>query len=245
MFKKIKKWFKKYLYQKPINWINNKINDWKDKEWEPRDTRNLNPEVYDIFKENGEGVYYSSIVASNNTFVGKCISWLSGKFSHTIIMIYAEDMSEWFTEEEWKRLYKKYELFYGSFGNLFQFMDKTKIMVLGSADENGMNYFDYSQYQHRQQIISKPDLTLEQQKQVVKSLVTEDATNKNYDYTGLAFWWLWRALDDERAWYCSEQAYDVFKKVGYFVYNKDNPSPTQIAKYVKVLKNKIFSNVEE
>jgi len=223
--------------------INNKVDNHFDKKWSIEPMLELDPNIYKVFKEHGEGIYYSNIISENNDWVSKGISLISGKYSHSMIILYTENIKELLNEQEYERLISKFKIYYGDSNELKNFVNNTKVFVLGSADNNGMNYLNFSHYQDRRQIISSTPFKSGFISNIVSFMFYNSTMNKNYDYTGLLFWWLWRALDDERSWYCSEQVYDVFKIFGYKVAKRKNPSPTQIAKYSeRVLKNIIYDS---
>jgi len=213
--------------------INECIDKKMDAEWKTKTHRELNESAYEFFKIHGEGLYNFCVESKNNNFAAKMIALLSGKYSHGCTMFYHENIKSMLTADEWHRLQLKYYTYYGEVDNIEEKLGKIKVLVLASADSNGMNYFDYSSYQGRKQVIMKPELTDKQMKKILHSYLTSDTMNALYDYTGLAFWWLNRMFDDERAWYCSEIMYDKYKEAGVIIADDPNPSPTQIVKFAE------------
>lgn len=214
-----------------IHKLNEYIDKKEKKAWVPKTHKELDDLAYEFFKIHGEGLYNICVESTNNDFVAKMISLLTGKYSHGFTAYYCENIKAKLMDDEWHRLKLKYYTYYGDAEDLDAKLGKIKVLVLASADSNGMNYFDYSAYQKRRQVIMKPILTEAQTSSILHSYLTIDTMNALYDYTGLAFWWLNRMFDDERAWYCSEIMYDKFKEAGVLVAAEANPAPTQIVDY--------------
>ena len=214
-----------------IHDLNKYIDKKKKAEWVPSTHKDLDEAVYDFFKLHGEGLYNICVESKNNNIIAKAISAISGKYSHAFTAYYCENIKARLMDDEWHRLQLKYFTYYGDSADIDAKLKKIKILVLASADSNGMNYFDYSHYQKRTQVIMKPALTEAQTSTILHSYLTPETMNALYDYTGLAFWWLDRMFDDERAWYCSEIIYDKFIKAGIKVAKEADPSPTQIVDY--------------
>lgn len=234
--------------KKLIRIINKKVDNYYDKNWEIKRYKVLNDNFKTMFEYQPEGVYYSSIVTENNDWVSRLIAFFSGKFSHSVLIYNTGEktMKELLNEQEYDRLIKKFKIYYGFNSEDAEYIiQNTKTFVIGSADSNGMNYFNFSQYQDRKQIISATRFDLEKSRELLKFMMTKTNMDKVYDYLGLITYPLWRFIDDSRAWYCSEQVYDVLKIFGLKVAKKDNPSPTKIAKYSYTLNNQIYNNVNE
>lgn len=199
--------------------------------WIPETHKELDVLTYEFFKFYGEGLYNICFESINSDFVSKMISLLTGKYSHGFTVYYCENIKAKLTNDEWHRLKLKYYTYYGNTKDIDTKLGKIKILVLAGADSNGMNYFDYSAYQKRKQVIMKPILTAAQTSSILHSYLTINTMNALYDYMGLAFWWFNKMFDDERAWYCSEIMYDKFKEAGILIAEEANPAPTQIVKY--------------
>jgi len=217
--------------QSIIHALNKAIDTREKKEWIPKIKRDLTDETYEFFKSCGEGFYNICFESAQLDFVSKMITLVTGKYSHAVTIYYCENIRSKVTDEEWHRLKLKYFTYYNDPNDLDAKLEKIKVLVLASADENGMNYFDYSHYQDRKQVIMKPTLNEGQMDLVLHSYLTSETMNAVYDYTGLAFWWFNRMFDDEKAWYCSEIIFSKFIKVGIRVANSFDPSPTELVKY--------------
>lgn len=231
-----------------IRKVNKKIDNYYDKNWEIKEYKVLNDNFNTMFENQPEGVYYSNIVTENNDWVSRLIAFFSGKFSHSVLIYNTGEktIKKLLNEKEFDRLIKKFKIYYGvDLVDAEDIIQNTKVFVLGSADSNGMNYFNFSQYQDRKQQIISTRFDLEKSRELLKFMMTKTNMDKVYDYLGLITYPLWRFIDDSRAWYCSEQVYDVLKIFGLKVAKKDNPSPTKIAKYSNKLNNQIYSNVNE
>jgi len=210
-----------------LNFINTLIDNYFDNVWTPKSKRVLDSKIYNIFRTYGEGLYYVCIKSKNNDIVSKAINFFSGNISHVFPVLYTETPKEWFTDVELSRLQSNWKIYYKDKINEFP-----KILVLASADKNGMNYPDFSTYQERKFNIRKVSLSIKDQKKIVTWFISAPVFKANYDYTGLAFWWLFKMMDDERAYYCSEVTQDGLELLGnYKIAKKKNASPTQINKY--------------
>jgi hypothetical protein len=198
-----------------------------------------------VFEMHGEGLYISCLKSEMNNIVSKAIAAISGPYSHSIMMLHANNIKKLVTDEEWARLKDKYKSYYitSPTDDIDWLLSTINILVLGSADANGMNYFDFSQYQLRRQVIFKVPCTQEQQQAILRDILSEKSMSTIYDFTGLAFWWMKRAFDDERAWYCSEQVANVFYRNGRPVSRSLNPSPTQLVQDNLLLSQLVYSNV--
>jgi len=216
------------------HWINTLFDKKYKVEWIPKDYRDLIPSMYDVFKANGEGVYESILQSTGNDFAAKMIAFFSGKFSHCFHMFYSEDLRGKLTNLEYVRIINNWERYYGiSEQEAEEKFQDVKILVLGSADKNGMNYPNYSTYQSRKQCIRKLYTTPQQNIDLLKWYLNPTVMSAIYDYTGLTFWWLFKIFDDERAYYCSEIIKDAGDKIEYAMCNIDEPSPTQIYNYIQ------------
>jgi len=214
-----------------IHLLNEFVDRKMKKEYIPGAHKPLSDEAYTFFKNNGEGLYNICVESKNNDFVAKIISLVTGKYSHGFTLYYHENIFSKLMDEEWQRLRLKYYSYYGDSIDIDEKLKSIKVLCLASADSNGMNYKDYSAYQNRTQVIMKPTLTEAQTNKVLHSYFTPETMNAVYDYTGLAFWWLNKMFDDERAYYCSELIYDKFSEVGIKVAQRKDPSPTEIVNY--------------
>ena len=181
---------------------------------------------------NGK-LFVACLVSRNNNIVSKAITKFSGPFSHVVAVCDSEKY-EWDAEESCA-LSRKLNEYYGDDYLI-------KYVVLASADDNGMNYFSVSEYQNREMIVFRIDAErngLKIDDAIIHEFLSEKVMNANYDYTGLVGQifrklgkWFYSLFDDERAYYCSEQA-DIFKRHGVKIADNDEPTPTEIYRYCK------------
>lgn len=187
-------------------------------------------------------LFVACLVSRNNNFASKQITKFSGPFSHVVVVWNMLDSI--FETTAWDRLCKKFDKYYGEYDWA---NDGPQHVVLASADDNGMNYFSISEYQNREMIVFHingsvdpiPEDHLRSYERVISEFLSPKVMNANYDYTGLVgqifrklgklFYSLW---DDERAYYCSEQA-EIFKRHGVKIADVDEPTPTEIYKYCR------------
>lgn len=195
---------------------------------------------------NGK-LFVACIVSRNNNIVSKAITKFSGPFSHVVAVCDSEKY-EWDAEESCA-LSRKLNEYYGDDYLI-------KYIVLASADDNGMNYFSISEYQNREMIVFNiPEIQdtntdtignissySSRLDDIIHELLSEKVMNANYDYTGLVGQifkpikkigkLIFSLFDDERAWYCSEQA-EIFRRHGVKIAEKTDPTPTDIYNYCK------------
>jgi len=224
------------------NIINILIGENRKKAFRPKQHKELTTEWYERFKEWGEGMFYANIQSRENNTVAKLISRVSGGLTHSIAILYAENLKDYFTDDEWITILCSWNNYYGG----SKVLDETvKVLVLVSADENGMNCFDFSAYQKRQLSIREAPLLPENIRFVLEYFMSR--AFKYYDYTGLFFWLLYKTcewfgfLDDPDADFCSESIYDGFTKGELLIADCDNPSPDDIENYAK--ERILFSNL--
>jgi hypothetical protein len=215
-----------------INLINKLIAKNRRKVFRPKNHRPLTMEWYIRFRCWGEGLYYANIQSRNNNLVAKIIAKFSKGLTHSIAILYSEDLEKHFTIPEWERIKQNWNHYYGYTKTLDE---DIKVLVLASADENGLNFLDFGNYQRRQLSLRKVKIFKMNERRILKYLVSR--SKKIYDYTGLIFFWLHKTfkffgfLDDPEADWCSESIYDAFKKGGIFIADRDNPSPAEIEDY--------------
>ena len=210
--------------------INNMIDIVMDKRFQQKDYKETKYSISKVFKESGNGIYGCHLIGENNDFTSKAIRLVSGKYVHSILVWHDEEgIMKNLNNDAIARLKYKFNSYYKN----FPFLDflKTKTLVLGSADSNGMNYFDFSNYHDRQFILNKIPLEEYQIKELVNYMLKHENMHRKYDYTGL-FFWLFRLFDDEKSWYCSEQYNNVLRYIGYDMEFKKDPSPTQNAEWI-------------
>ena len=210
-----------------LHWINTLLHKYYSKRWKFKSVRVLNQNKYDLFKQRGEGLYYINFKGDHANIISRIISFFSGGLSHSFIVLYTEDITNYFTLDELQLLKMKYIRYYGTDANFYS----TRIWVLGSADNNGINYFNYSTYQDRKQSIRKVPIDRNFQKIVCKWLIQQKIMNAFYDFMGLVFFSL--HVNSKKDIFCSELVYKAFDAIKVKVAKKENPSPKQIEDYNK------------
>ena len=216
-----------------FKWINKLLANKYKKEQKPRGQRTLTTEAFERFHPKGEGLFIINLKGTSNSFVAKVIEYFSGKLTHSFIAMYSQDLRSWFNDEQWAKITAKYNYYYGITTGI---PTTAKVLVLGSADQDGMNYFDYSHYQNRIQSIRKAPLNSVQIKGIIGWLCQDRVMNANYDYTGLVGWMFRKILpctDVKVDLYCSELVALAFNSVGLKIAKDLEPSPAQIEEYHK------------
>lgn len=192
-----------------------------------------------MYEMHGDGIYLNFIESRNNNPIAKGISFISGPFSHVVATLHSDNIQQYFDEDSWIRMRKKFINFYKEQGVAKDFLDqgKTKTLVMASSDQDGHNYFDFGSYQKRDQMIVKLDIPKDLIKNIVIELCNPEIMYAVYDYIGLIGWMLskieclYALIDDERAFYCSEVVYEVLKHFNVFIAKNSEPSPTEEAKF--------------
>jgi hypothetical protein len=211
-----------------MKFINKMIQKISRKYYKGKSYRELKPEIYDIFKKHGEGIYYANIWSSNNTVLGKIIAHFSDGISHTIPIIYSENFGP-----EFPVTFKEYDLIKNSWRFYYKkdsvqksriTKQKCKTLIL-SADAIGIMACDFSQYQHRKISIRKVPCNQKQKETIISYLISK--IDRPYDSIGLVAWLL-GMRDDPYSFYCSEITYDAMKAANITIAEKDNPSPGDI-----------------
>lgn len=214
------------------NFINELIRSNRQKAFRPLPYKELKPEWRANFIRWGEGLYYSNIQSKNNNLVAKLISKYSKGLTHTIAILYSENLRAWFTAEDWAKVVESWNFFYG---NTKELDNTVKILVLASANEAKIAVCAFSHYQKRKLSIRNPKVPTLKAGSIITYFVSR--LRKPYDYTGLGGWLLYKTceflgfLDDPEADFCSEIVYDGFKKGDCLIANCDNPSPVNIEDY--------------
>jgi hypothetical protein len=190
--------------------------------------KDLSPEMYEFFKQSGEGIYYATFQAASSKS-SKLIGKYCEGLSHCFAMLYSENLRSWFTANQWSRIEKRWKLYYGSLEGI----DKMKVLVLGSADPIGMNYFDFSAYQRRHCCIRKVPNTIysKETQQKVSQWFIEVPYHFPYDFVGLFGYLISNKVYDKYAYYCSNQIYEGMKADNIFVADRWNPKPSHIQRY--------------
>lgn len=202
--------------------INKAITDYYKKRFKKKSHRILYSSLYDVFYRNGEGLYYVDIKSKQNDIPAKLISLFSHGWTHSLTVLYAENWDKYLSKYQQSIVQQKLNDYY-----LSAQLDGIKVLVMGSADDSGMNFFDFSNYQDRKFTVRKVQESF-REKDIIDFIV--GTANFPYDATGL-FFWLLRLFDDEKAFYCSEKVYDEWLGGGIKVAEKPEPSPWDIEKY--------------
>lgn len=183
-------------------------------------------------------LFIACIEGVPKNIVSKAIIKISGPYSHVAFV--ADIFKYKGTKEEMARLYAKFDQYYKTYKPI-------DYAVLASADDNGMNYFDISNYQNRRMKIFQVDNPMEDK--IISKFLTEEMMKKHYDYSGLVgqifrkfAYWLYKIFDDERALYCSEQMDETREFKVYFSDKKDS-SPTQVCEYCEKHYKKVYDNI--
>jgi len=211
-----------------FKWINKLLANKYKKEQKPRGQRTLTTEAFERFHPKGEGLFIINLKGTSNSFIAKVIEYFSGKLTHSFIAMYSQDLRSWFNDEQWAKITAKYNYYYGITTGI---PTTAKVLVLGSADQDGMNYFDYSHYQNRIQSIRKAPLNSVQIKGIIGWLCQDRVMNANYDFTGLVGWMFRKILpctDVKVDLYCSELVALAFNSVGLKIAKDLEPSPKDI-----------------
>lgn len=211
-------------------WINLQIRKYFRKKFKPSTRKDLKPELEALFKKHGEGIYYVNLKGRNNNFIAKAIGKYSKGLTHSIVVFYSPKPKKWFSEGQLKVLDQKFNHFYGD--NLGM-EDKTKCIIMGSADDDGMNYCDFSRYNTRQISVRFAPLSKVQIKNILNFLLKKEVLDACYDYVGLFFWLGGRLIHSKTDWFCSELVYDAFKHISIKVAKKKRPSPAELEEYKK------------
>lgn len=210
------------------------INRWLQKLYikkhTPKVHKILNEEMTAVFEEHGDGIYLANFVAVQSDWISKIIGWFSGGYSHSVLVLYTKDFTQYLNNDELMQIQKSWDFYYGEmipFPNPF-----TNALVLASADQEGMMCFDYSVYQNRKQTLRKLTSDFQQIRDIITYIISR--LNVPYDATGLAFW-LIKHGDDPNADFCSEICYDACDVAGIKIAENGNPSPYQIEQFNKDL----------
>jgi hypothetical protein len=175
-----------------------------------------------MFYEQGEGLYYVNIKSKQNDIPAKLISLFSHGWTHSLTVLYAENWERFFSPVQRAVVQQKLNDYY-----LQAKLDGIRVLVMGSADDSGMNFFDFSNYQDRKFTIRKVQQPYNE-KAIINYIINK--AYFPYDVTGL-FFWLFRLFNDEKAFYCSEKVYGEWLVGGVKVAEHENPSPWDIEKY--------------
>lgn len=223
-----------------INYINKKYQENQIKKWEPVEWKPIKGQWIDFFVRQDCRVAICNLVAVKTNLISNIIGKLEGGLSHTVLLMYEPEMHLILNEGEKEKLNKNLKFYYINPPKI----EDIKIWVWGSADETGMNYYDFSVLQNREKWIYKiPHYNLNYNS-IIHSM--NDYIAKPYDGTGLLFWLLYKKVsklfgffDDKKSAFCSEYVYDMLRNcAGYVCADEDNPSPYMIHNRMK--SNTIF-----
>lgn len=200
--------------------INSAITKRYKKRFQKKTHRLMNANIYNVFYENGPGLYYVNLKSAAKDIPSKLISLFSRGWVHSITVLYAENWDDYLNPIQKDMIQGKLNEYYH-----YAELKNIKVLVMGSADDSGMNFFDFSNYQDRKFTIRK---TVVREKPVINYIC--NTAYFPYDVTGL-FFWLLRLFDDEKAFYCSEKVYKEWLVGGVKVAKHEKPSPWDIEKY--------------
>jgi hypothetical protein len=217
--------------------LKHQINKWIDSLFDKKTVLHEHkPMTNQLLMDNLKGgfLYVACIVAKKSDpkkpdIISDIIVKATGPFSH-VVLFCDQTKFDWLPGEE-KRINTKLGKFYKSW-EPFQYL------VLGSADKDGMNYHDLSTYQNRKMFVYALDTSYEKSCAIISEFLTARMMKAKYDYTGLvghlfrAWKWLYSKFDDEKAYYCSEQA-DELRKFGVLLSLKRDSNPTQIYEFCR------------
>jgi hypothetical protein len=221
-----------------IHYFNKSISRFNDKHWKKKIHKRIHPEILQVFKNMGEGLYICNLRAIQSSFISRLIGKIScyrekkkkAPISHSVI-IYHGDITKVINDNLHyiSILQKKLKKFYKN----PPLLGDIQCFVLCGADENGMNYFDFSFYGSRDFSIRPIFVQNEKSMQsIVKDLI--DQYKRPYDISSLLSWPFYkifkflRFMDDSRSWFCSEVCYEILKRHGIKIAFCNNPSPANI-----------------
>jgi hypothetical protein len=218
-----------------INKINKKIQEHAERNIKKRTWSPLKEEWKVFFKDKKDGFYLCNL-KSKSTFLSKLIGFFQNNYRHTVFLFKGE-LEKYVTLEEINIIKSKYLKIYKNPPEI----KNTKIMVWGSANANGLNWFDFSAYQGNPLTIYSIKI-LNEEKNIYK-IIKESLkyAYKSYDLTGLVGWLLYKYiskiflfLDDPKSPFCSEFCYDITKLcTGFEIADEENPGPGDIHKKIK------------
>jgi len=214
--------------------LNKLISAWCNKKFKKQTWKPLSKETEEIFQRLGTGILNCNIRSTQSNFISKVIGFFSTyreynksvPISHNVCIYFGDitklleghPVEKSILENRISKYYKNPPL-----------LSEIKALVLCSADDNGMNYFDFSKYQNRDFSLRPLLADYKKQRSITCDFIRQ--FNKPYDYTGLVFWPLYRIFkfmnifDDSKSWFCSEVNHEILKRHGIRLCNKNNPSP--------------------
>lgn len=220
-----------------VNKLNELIQKYNVNHHEKKYYRDMIFDSLKYFKDNGEGLYICNLKSKANNIVAKAIGAFSeyqnlngsAKLSHSVIIYYG-DITKYLDNHRIDILKSKLSFYYVDHPDI----SEIPAIVLASADDTGMNYFSFSNYQYRDYSLRKVDVGMSTGN-VICWLI--DQHDVNYDFTGLVFWPFYKLfkflgfLDDSKSWFCSELCYEAFINYCIFISIEENPSPADIEYY--------------
>lgn len=211
------------------------------KAWQP-----LRNEWEEFFRDHGmEGnIVPVNLKAPSHNWLSRAIGYFERGFSHTV-PIFHGSLRECLTDYEIRKVQKSLENYY----IMPPSIDDVSTWIIGSADENGLNWFDFSRYQDRGMTIYRPrGVTIYRPRLTIAKETTQkmlsyavDMIGTMYDGTGLLMKLLNKfkvkigALDDPDAPFCSEYTQDLFDMGGIKISKEKNTGPGAIDKYLSDL----------
>lgn len=210
--------------------ILNIINKWvkKKAKYSPHTFRTYNEQIFlDKMAEIGEALYVVNLKAGGS-LLSRIIGFFSSGYSHSVLMVYTNDITQYVNAKELVALERAWTLYYGGAVPLVN--EQTKTYVLGSAEQRGMLVFDFGKYNNRTKQICLVTKNKEQIKRIIKYVCSK--LTVPYDTTGLVLYLL-KLGDDPDAYFCSEICYDACAAGGIIIADRNNPSPGDIARYME------------
>jgi hypothetical protein len=213
------------------NWINERIRKHYVDRATKRTYKAATKETLKIFPKGKMSIV--NIRTRNNNFLARMIAKFSGGFTHEIAVLHTDRIREILEDDECRILQEKFNYYYKEPPNI----EDVRLFVLGSCDDDGINYFDFGKYQNREFSVHVP-------KPVGPNKV-KDMSNlsllyhgRAYDAIGLIFWPIYNKIrslsfifDDEKSYFCSEFVRDIFHASSIRVSKNDNPSPKDVEEF--------------
>lgn len=217
-----------------INLINKRIQKYAIKNFKKNEWSPLKKDLENVFQEDG---FYVCNLKNQDNFFSKLIGFFQKGFSHTVLL-YKGDVKNYLDLGQINALQSKYIFYYKDSPDFL----KTKVYVWGSANINGINWFDFSKYQGRGLAIYKLPFLIKNENNVRKIMLNSlEYLYKPYDATGLVGWLFYKYIsklfnffDDQKSPFCSEYCYEIIKKnTGEIIASKNNPGPGDIHDFIK------------
>lgn len=226
------------------NWINRKMKKYFSKKFIKKEWVSLDKDLKRVFNSMGDNGVWIAIIRRHKLknklldFIVGIIAKICDNNVHAVPVFFTSKsymLHELLSPLSMRTLRLKLDKYYKNPPNTTE----VEAWVMGSAEEDGMNYFDFSAYAGRKfSLFHIPINSLNYKLSAIDWFINKHKAP--YDSTGLLFWYIYKKLrflnpvfDDAKSYFCSEIVYDGFKKIGCIVSKKDNPSPDDIYNYLK------------